>query len=244
MARRPARKIFCSIVSDLTEITVRRIAVMTTLTKCRPRHEAIEPLQDLRFSALLGQAAWASLPEAVQKRFAKRLDPKTAITYAGEIIESRRTWYGRALAELARVIGAPLPLGDDIGVAAVVTVTEDTATGGQFWTRLYGRQKGFPQVIHSSKRFAGPTGLEEYLGGGFGIALRVTAQNQALNFHSDHCFVALGPARLRLPRWIAPGALTITHEDRGDGAFAFILSLRHAWFGEVLRQTALFRERG
>jgi len=217
---------------------------MTVLTECRPYHQVPALLQDMRFSALLGQAAWASLPAAVQTRFSKLLDPKTAITYAGEIIESRRTWYGRFLAELARIIGAPLPLGDDIGVPAVVTVTEDTATGGQFWTRLYGVKKGFPQVIHSSKRFAGPTGLEEYLGGGFGIALRVTAQNQVLNFHSDHYFVALGPARLRLPRWAAPGALTITHEDRGDGVFAFILSLRHPWFGEALRQTVLFRERG
>jgi hypothetical protein len=215
---------------------------MTALTKICARPKTPEPLQDRRFRALLSQAAWASLPAAVQKRFAKHLAPNTAITYAGEIIESRRTRIGWALAQLARLIGAPLPLHDHTGVPAIVTVTEDTATGGQFWTRLYGAKKGFPQVIHSSKRFAGPTGLEEYLGAGFGIALRVSAQNQALIFHSDHYFVALGPARLRLPGWVSPGALTITHEDRGAGTFAFTLTLRHAWFGEVVRQTALFQE--
>jgi hypothetical protein len=166
-----------------------------------------------------------------------------AVTYAGEIVESHRTHFGWLLAQLCRPIGAPLPLGDDVAVPAVVTVTEDGATGGQFWTRIYGRSRGFPQVIHSSKRFVGPTGLEEYLGYGFGIALRVSADAHALHFHSDHYFLALGGMRLRLPEWLAPGALTISHVDCGDGCFAFVLALRHPLLGEIIHQTGLFRER-
>jgi hypothetical protein len=198
---------------------------------------------DLRFSALLGATGWWRLPSAVRERFSKRLDAGASVTYAGEIVVSRRTRFGNLLAQLCRLIGAPLPLYDDVAVPAVVTVTEDGATGGQFWTRMYGRTGGFPQVIHSSKRFAGPTGLEEYLGYGFGIALTVSADTQALHFHSDHYFVALGAVRLRLPQWLGPGALTISHVERGDGWFAFILALRHPLFGEVIHQTALFRER-
>jgi hypothetical protein len=108
---------------------------------------------------------------------------------------------------------------------------------------MYGRTRGFPQVIHSSKRFAGPTGLEEYLGCGFGISLTVSSDAEALHFHSDHYFIAFGAIRLRLPRWLGPGALTISHIERGDGWFAFVLMLRHALFGEVIRQTGMFRER-
>jgi hypothetical protein len=208
-----------------------------------PAPTSLEALRDLRFAALLGAAAWERLPRAVRERFSKRLRPGLAVTYVGEIVESRRTWPGRLLAQLCRLIGAPLPLHDDLGVAAVVTVTEDGQTGGQFWTRMYGQARGFPQVIHSSKRFAGPTGLEEYLGGGFGIALDVSADEQALHFHSRHYFLALGGLRLRLPAWMAPGALTISHIDRADGGFAFVLVLRHPLLGEILRQVGVFRER-
>ena len=97
-------------------------------------------------------------------------------------------------------------------------------------------------MIHSSKRFAGPTGLEEYLGAGVGIALIASADDNAIHFRSDHYFLALGRMRLRLPRWLTPGALTVSHVDRPDGQFAFILSLRHPWLGELIRQTGLFSD--
>jgi hypothetical protein len=200
-------------------------------------------LHDLRFRALLGEAAWGRLPQAVRDRFSKRLRPGLAVTYVGEITESRRNGAGQTLAQLCRLIGAPLPLYDDLGVAAVVTVTEDGRTGGQFWTRMYNQARGFPQVIHSSKRFAGPTGLEEYLGCGFGIALAVSADETALNFHSAGYFLAVARLRLRLPAWLAPGTLTISHIDQGDGGFAFVLDLRHPLLGVMLRQVGMFRER-
>ncbi len=201
------------------------------------------PLHDLRFRALLGGAAWSGLPATVRQRFSRRLRPGASVTYAGEIVESRRTRFGTLIAQLCRLIGGPLPLYDGVAVPAVVTITEDGATGGQFWTRMYGRPCGFPQVIHSSKRFAGPTGLEEYLGFGFGIALTVSADSTALHFRSDHYFVAIGAVRLRLPRWLGPGELTISHVDCGDGGFTFVLALRHSLFGEIIHQTGLFHER-
>src|ERR1700751_3072747 len=89
-------------------------------------------LHDLRFRALLGEAGWNRLPPAVRERFSKRLRPGMAVTYVGEITESRRNGAGWALAQVFRPIGAPLPLHDDLGAAAVVTVTEDGRTGGQF----------------------------------------------------------------------------------------------------------------
>jgi hypothetical protein len=103
-------------------------------------------------SVLLGATGWWRLPPAVCQRFSKRLTAGASVTYAGEIVESRRTHFGNLLAQLCRSVGAPLPLYDDVAVPAVVTVIEDGATGGQFWTRMYGRARGFPRVIHSNKQ--------------------------------------------------------------------------------------------
>src|SRR6185503_15206597 len=108
-----------------------------------------------------------------------------------------------------RLIGGPLPTARYAKVPSVVTVTEDMVTGGQIWTRLYARHNGFPQIIHSSKRFAGPTGLEEYVGRGIGMELTVHAEQGALLFRSARYFFRLGRLTLHLPAWLTPGALTV-----------------------------------
>jgi hypothetical protein len=150
---------------------------------------------------------------------------------------------GRLLARALRPIGAPLPLSRNAFVPATVCVTEDPASGGQLWIRIYGRRtSAFPQMIRSIKRFAGPTGLEEYIGCGIGIALNVAVEDGALHFLSDHYFVVLGRLRLRLPRWLAPGRMKVSHIDCDHGWFAFVLSLDHPLLGTLVRQTALFRE--
>jgi len=195
-----------------------------------------------QFARLLPPGRWAALPPAIRRRFERKALAAATITYAGEVVECRMTFAGRLLAQAARLIGAPLPLGRDTGVPATVCITEDRAGHGQYWSRHYGRATGFPQVIQSAKRFAGPTGLEEYLGHGIGIALRLTAEHDALLFIGDHYFLRLFGLRLRWPRWLAPGELVIRHQDLGGGRFLFALDLIHPRLGKLIHQVALFTD--
>jgi len=198
-------------------------------------------LDDHRFHDLLPDEAWGRLPLAIWRRFSKRSAAGDTVVYVGTIEEASFSPAGWWLAQLARIIGAPLPLCAETGVPMIVTVTE--ASGGQIWTRICARSNGFPQVIHSAKRFAGPTGIEEYLGLGLGIALRLSAEDGALVFRGDHLFIALGRRlRLRLPRWLNPGTLTVAHVDRGGGRFAFTLDLIHPLFGDLIHQVAIFAD--
>ncbi len=191
---------------------------------------------------MLSDARWQALPVAVRERFRRRVKAGACVTYVGEVVECRMSRVGWLLSQLARFVGGPLPLHRDTGVPACVTVTEDIAGGGQFWTRQYGRRRGFPQVIFSAKRFAGPTGMEEYLGLGFGIALRAAVEGGSLWFVSDHYFLRLGRLRLRFPRWLAPGDLAIGHIDCGGGRFLFLLELTHPLAGELIRQLVIFQD--
>jgi hypothetical protein len=199
-------------------------------------------LGDLRFRALLGEVDWAKLPPPIRRRFSKRLAGGDTAVYTGTVIETRMSRAGWWLAQAARLIGGPLPISRDAQMPSVVTVTEDVACAGQHWTRLYARRHGFPQVVHSSKRFAGPTGLEEYVGCGVGMALTIHVENQALIFRAAHYFMQLGRFRLRLPRWLSPGSLAVTHAELGDGRFLFRLDITHPRLGPLIQQTAAFTE--
>jgi len=199
-------------------------------------------LSDLRFRTLIGDADWAALPPSIRRRFTQRLAGGNTIVYSGEVVETRLSRAGWWLAQALRLIGAPLPLCTDARVPSVVTVTEDMAQGGQVWTRLYARRAGFPQIIHSAKRFAGPTGLEEYVGYGIGVALTVHVSDLALVFHGDSYFVQVLGLRLRLPRWLTPGRLCVTHAELSAGEFRYTLELTHARLGTLVHQVAWFRE--
>lgn len=200
------------------------------------------PLGDLRFRALLCDDDWAKLPPAVRSRFSKRLADGNTVIYVGKVLEIWMSRAGWLIAQAARLIGAPLPTSRDCHVPSVVTVTEDRVHGGQIWTRLYARQRGFPQIIHSSKQFTGPTGLEEYVGFGFSMTLTIHVVDGVLVFRSNNYFLKLAQRRLRLPGWASPGAPSVSHAELGDGRFLFTLELTHPRLGLLVRQSAAFQE--
>lgn len=199
---------------------------------------------DVRFRALAGAETWEKLPVAVQRRFSKRLKGTDVALYRGVVIQAALSPLGWCLAQACRLIGGPLPLGIATGAVALVVVSEDPATGGQCWTRMYGRRRGFPQVIHSAKRFAGPTGLEEYLGVGVGMALRVVGIEQGIAFVSDHYFLKIGRWRVRLAPLFSPGRTTVIHRDIGGGSFEFELCLDHPLAGVIIHQKIRFEDVG
>ncbi len=199
-------------------------------------------LFDFRFRALLSPEDWAVLPEPIRKRFSKHLARGQIVLYAGKLIETRLSVCGWIFAQLARLIGGPLPFEHLAQGPAIVTVTEDPTSSDQIWTRVYPKPGHFPQVIHSKKRFCGPTGLEEYVGRGVGMSISVSVIQQALVFRSERYFFQFLGYRIPLPKALTPGLIQVTHREEGEGIFSFTLSANHPLFGLIIRQTALFKE--
>src|SRR3546814_3259490 len=128
-----------------------RKIIVATLAPSVP--DGCNSLDDYRVRRLAPRAVWDALPQDVRRRFSKRLTGSTVATYHGEIVWTRLSRAGWLLAQLCRPIGAPLPLDPSGPAPAAVAVSEDRTSGGQCWSRLYGRASRRPQVIHSTKSF-------------------------------------------------------------------------------------------
>jgi hypothetical protein len=204
--------------------------------------ESSQPAQC--FAELLTPAQWYRLPADIRRRFSHDFCPGRTVCYRGRVLATRLSAGGWLLAQLTRLIGAPLPLHTTTGIASVV-VSDHPGNGGQVWSRLYHRRSdaaGLPQAIHSVKRFAGPTGLEEYLGCGLSIALELRVQGRALAFVGRRYFFKLGKRRIELPGWLSPGVLTVVHAEEPGGEFSFSMALDHPRFGRLVYQVARFRD--
>jgi len=200
-------------------------------------------LGDIRFRKLLSPKDWNALPATIRARFSKRVQGGQSTIYKGYVVRTDMNPAGRILAQALRVIGAPLPLDrHNTEAPAVVTVTEDADYRGQFWSRQYGNKHGFPQIIQSSKQFSGPTGLEEYIGYGIGMTLRLAVEDEALAFYSDRYFLRLKGRRIMLPKWMSHLALRVGHADHGGGWFEFSLDLKHPWLGQLMDQRVMFKD--
>jgi len=202
-----------------------------------------QPTVDNRFRDLMGDREWEKLPLAVQRRFSRHIEDGQSVVYKGVITKMEANFAGKLLAQFCRIIGAPLPFeAQENGTPAIVTVTEDKAGNGQFWTRTYGRKTGFPQVIHSSKRFEGKTGLEEYIGYAITMDLKAIAERDAIVFASDGYHFNLFGLKLDLPKFLEPGQVKVSHVDQGEGYFAFVLEVTHRSFGKMIHQRGIFCE--
>lgn len=212
----------------------------TQPTSSPPARQA-EPIPpDLRYQTLIGQPNWQQLPIEVQRRFSKNLTSGKSMIYIGHVTNVAISRLGWMLAHALRIIGAPLPISRATGGLSVVTVTNDPATGGQIWTRLYLDATGAPQIIQSRKCFLGPTGLEEHVRAGIGMSLSITVENGALVFRSQDYFWRWGRLRLTIPKVLTLGRMTVTHKAVTSESFLFTLDLDHQVFGSLVHQEALF----
>ena len=194
------------------------------------------------FQRLLREPDWRRLPAAVQARFGRVLAPGESAAFMGEVAHTRMSRIGWCWAQVARLMGAPLPLRVLAHTPAAVIATEDVEEGVQLWTRIYHEPGRLPQVIRSMKRFDGPSGLEECVGGGVGMTLTLTVEHRCLVFRSDRYFWRAGRFRIPIPAWLTPGRIEVVHREERAGRFSFTLRVEHPWWGRIIEQVAFFRD--
>jgi hypothetical protein len=191
------------------------------------------------FRSLVGDAAWAELPAAVQARFDAAAHERPRV-YPG-VMEVRASRFGRLIAQLCRLVGTPLApwRGRDVSVAVL---TWPAAAGGLVWDRTYAFEGHQPITITSTKLMTKNGRLLEVALGGLGMRLATSVEAGALVFRSRGYFWRVAGLRLPIPAWLTPGAALVIHHDQGGGAFTFSMRFVHALAGETLFQEGRFRD--
>jgi hypothetical protein len=92
------------------------------------------------------------------------------------------------------------------------------------------------------KRFSGSTGLEERVGGGIAMALKVFVEDRAPVFRGDGYHWRCGRIAIPIPGWLTPGSIEVRHREGRQGRFSFTLTVVHPWFGRIIHQVAFFRD--
>lgn len=189
-----------------------------------PAHPA--PALDLR--AMVGAAAWARLPAAVQRRFGTA---HADVAYEGQM-DLRCSLVGHVYAALTRVWGGPLTHINTTALPATVRVS-DNGRGGVVWERCFhtGTDSGADRTVRSTKEL-GPDGrLLERTDGGLAMSLDVLEEDGALVFRSRRFWWVRGNLRIPVPALLTPGTCRVAHTDLGGGKFRFTLSMVHPWWG-------------
>lgn len=200
-----------------------------------PDHPA--PALDLR--AMVGAAAWARLPAAVQRRFGTA---HADVAYEGQM-DLRCSLVGHLYAALTRAWGGPLTHINTTALPATVRVS-DNGCGGVVWERCFhtGADSGAGRTVRSTKEL-GPDGrLLERTDGGLAMSLDVLEEDGSLVFRSRRFWWVRGRLRIPVPALLTPGTCRVAHTDLGGGQFRFTLSMVHPWWGETFHQSGVFTD--
>ncbi len=202
-----------------------------------PRHYGLQ--------SVLGQAAWARLPQAVRERFG---EPPVAVDYVGEFDVVRASWLGRLLALFCQLLGTPVVPRTGLHVPAIVHVGPTRC--GVAWNREYRWPNDQPCLVRSTKIIDSCGHLVERLPACLCMPLNVYEELGVLHFVSCGYYFDLGRRpnaerlKIPLPALLSPGTTHVEHIDEADGWFRFTMTVTHPLFGEMFYQTGRFRAAG
>lgn len=186
--------------------------------------------------------AWSELHPAIQRRFVKDPSESEHIFYRGKMETIERSRAGKWFAFLTTYIGNPLTPHDGKDVLMDVVLHRQHGSSGIFWRRTYYYPSRKPYTVTSAKCETAAGEMQECVGGGFGMALKVYVQDGNLHFRSTRYFWRLGNMRFTLPHLLTPGETHVVHEEVGNGWFRFTISMDHPRLGRTFYQTGLFKE--
>ena len=192
------------------------------------------------FKSQLG-TCWQQVHPDIQARFDADPLPGQPIQYDGMMTRVTCSRFGALLAWLSGFFttGALCPW-RGTAIPAFITVYKEPGCEDILKLRRYEFPGGRSYLFRSRMHATAQGELLEFVGGGFGMTVKVQERDGALFFTDGGYFIGTKSWQIRLPALLSPGKVALTHANLSRNRFSISIRITHPWFGVLYEQEGEF----
>ncbi|MEQ1559117.1 MAG: DUF4166 domain-containing protein [Methyloglobulus sp.] len=194
-------------------------------------------------SPLIQQALgddWHKLPLVIQSHYLFQHDQKTSNIVTGTMCINY-TNFVKPMLFITRLMGGLIDLkGDNMNTHVEKWVNSDKPNT-LFWKRTIQAPDGKSTIFASRMEYQQDNELIEFVGGGFGLYLKLTVENSKLVYRSNGHLWQMGKLRLPIPDVLFLGHATITETALSEQRFELDFRIKHPLLGETYRYGGIFQ---
>jgi Domain of unknown function (DUF4166) len=181
--------------------------------------------------------AWGKLPSVIQRHY-QITAPQHSVTVTGTLSIDYPVWI-KPILMFTRLMGALIDVkGDNNQVTVQKWQTDNPDV--LYWQRDIFTEKGTHTVFASRMEYQNTGELIEFVGGGFGIRLKLSVENGTLVYRSQTHLFKLGKWLIPIPDWLALGQALITEKALSNDSFLLDFRIVHPLWGETYRYGGVF----
>lgn len=182
---------------------------------------------------------WQNLPPVIQRHYQLQADQQSANVVTGTMHVSY-PFFVWPMLFIARMMGGLIDLkGDNLDARVEKWVKADLSET-LFWKRTLQAQNGKSTVFSSRMECQQGNELIEFVGGGFGLYLKLTVENNKLVYRSNGHLLQVGKLRIPIPDVFFLGHATIVETALSEQSFELDFKINHPLLGEIYSYGGVF----
>jgi hypothetical protein len=186
---------------------------------------------------------WNKLPSVLQQNYQQQADQQTTNVVVGTMYV-RYPKLVRPMLFLTRLMGGLIDLQGDQLMARVEKWSDADQPNTLFWKRTIQAPDGKATVFSSRMVYQHGNSLIEYVGGGFGLYLNLSVENNKLIYRSNGHLWQLGKLRIPISDVLFLGHATIIESAISQHQFQLDFRIKHPLFGETYIYGGVFEVAG
>ena len=183
---------------------------------------------------------WHKLPLVIQTHYRLQSRQQTYNIVTG-IMRVNYPFFVRPMLFITRLMGGLIDLKGGNMNAQVEKWVADGTPNTLFWKRTIQAPDGKRTVFASRMEYQQGNELIEYVGGGFGLRLKLSVENNKLVYRSNGHLWQIGKLKIPIPDVLFLGHAAITETAISETQFELDFRITHPLFGETYRYGGIFQ---